>query len=169
MNNNLYNINWNIFTTILLPTFLRGARMVAWLKCLVSPIQLLHQYFLEFRLDAIYKVEHTPQVYSMELVLNEEFDPVEKRIYITDGEYFEQLYLFSPQEQQPIYVFEQSESQPVYVYAQNDPEATSVDFNVVLPLTFQNAFLVGTNERNKLEALINFYRLPDKTYKIIFE
>lgn len=169
MNANFYILDWNRLVGILLPTSLRGAKMISWLNALFSPVKTLHSQFLIFKSETIYKIEHTPQVYSIEKVLNDEFDPDLKRIFIEDGEYFEQLYVFSPQEQQPIYVFEQSENQPVYVYAQNDPEATSVDFNVVLPLTFQNAFAVDTNERNKLEALINFYRLPDKTYKIIFE
>lgn len=169
MNANFYHINWNRLTVLLLPMLLRGARMRAWLYSLVAPIKALHEKFLVFKAESIYKIEHTPQKYSMEKVLNEEFDPDLVRIYIEDGEYFEQLYVFSQEEDQPIFVFDQSEYQPVFVYAQDDPEATSVDFNVVLPLVFENDFNIGSNARNKLEALINFYRLPDKTYKIIFE
>lgn len=169
MNANFYHINWSRLTVLLLPMLLRGARMRAWLYSLVVPIKALHAKFLELRLDLIYKIKHTPQVYSIEKVLNEEFDPDLSRIYIEDGEYFGQLYFFSPEEDDPVYFFDESENEPVYIYAQNDPEAVSVDFNVVLPIEFQNDFAIGTNERNKLEALVNFYRLPDKTFKIIFE
>lgn len=169
MHPNFYLLDWNRLVALLLPTSLRGPKMLAWLNALVSPVKTLHAQFLVFRRESIYKIEHTPQVYSLEKVLNDEFDRILRRIYIEDGDYFEQLYLFSPPEQQPIYVFEQSEDQPVYVYAPNDPDATSVDFNVVLPQVFQATFASGANNRNRIEALINFYRLPDKTYKIIFE
>lgn len=169
MNANFYHINWSRLTVLHVPMLLRRPRMRSWLYSLVVPIKALHDKFLALRLDLIYKIEHTPQVYSMEKVLNEEFDAVLKRIYIEDGEYFEQLYVFSPEEELPIYIFDEAENQPVYFYGENDPESVSVDFNVVLPIEFQTDFAIGTNERNKLEALVNFYRLPDKTYKIIFE
>jgi len=165
----MYNINWNSIMALLLPTFLRGERMLAWLNSLVVPVKELHGRFLAYRLQSIYRVEHTPQVYSMEKVLNERFDPLENRIYITDGEYSEQLYLFSPLEDQPIYLYAPEEDNPVYVYADNDPQNASVDFIVHLPLEFVLLFMPGSNNRNELLSLIDYYRLPDKTYTLIFE
>lgn len=164
----MYNINWNSIVALLLPTFLRGERMVAWLNSLLHPVQELHGLFLAFRLDSIYKVEHTPQVYSIEKVLNEAFDPLERRIYIEDGVYSEQLFIFSPPEQLPVHVFDPAEEQAVYVFAPNDSANVSVDFVVHLPVVFQPLFVIGSNIRNRLESLINYYRLPDKTYQIIF-
>lgn len=168
MNGNQYQINWFNIMPLLLPTFLRGSRMVAWLNSLVKPVRELHTQFLAFRLDGIYKVEHTPQVYSMEKMLNEAFDPLEERIYITDGEYSEQLYVFSPEEEQPIYVFTIPEDQPVYVFAENDEANANTDFIVHLPLEFQSQFQQGSSLRIRLESLVNYYRLPDKTYQITF-
>jgi|GEM_PF-195368 hypothetical protein len=168
MSGNIYNINWNSLTALLLPTFLRGPKMLAWLNSLVYPIQLLHAQFLEYRLDAIYRIEHTPQVYAIEKVLNEEFDDVLHRIYIEDGEYTEQLYFFTPDEELPVYIFGPNENNPVYFFGENDAANTSVDFIVHLPLSYQGFFEIGSNNRNKLDSLINYYRLPDKTYQIIY-
>lgn len=166
--NRIYHINWDAIIALLLPTFLRGGIMIAWLNCLVKPIQQLHERFLVYRLDAIYRIEHTPQVFSMEKVLNEAFDPLNERIYIEDGEYRSQLYLFGEDEEQPIYLFVSNENQPVYIFGANDLSNSSVDFVVYLPLSFQSLFSPGMQNRIKLDSLINYYRLPDKTYQVKF-
>ena len=78
----IYEIDYQRLPGILIPVALRKPRMLAWLQSLTRPWLDLHGLFRAYRERALYKIEHTPQVFSMEKVLNDAFDRAQRRIYI---------------------------------------------------------------------------------------
>jgi hypothetical protein len=157
---NIYNVSLPRFVTLLLPLSLRKTAMVSWLFALITPYKELLAWFKIFRRDSSYKILHTPQVYSMENVLNDGFDPSLRRIYIVDGLYKSAVYFYEPDENSPVHFFEINPQ--VYFYEPEELEKLDVDFVVVLPLGMN----LPASEMIRLKSLVDFYRLPDKTYTV---
>ena len=157
---NIYNISLPRFVTLTIQILLRKPKMLSWFFSLTAPYKELLTWFKIFRNDSSYKILHTPQVYSMENVLNDKFDPSLRRIYIVDGLYKSAVYFYEPEENKPVHFFEIDP--PVYFYEPGELEHLDVDFVVVLPLGMN----LTDAEMIRLKALIDFYRLPDKTYTI---
>lgn len=157
---NIYNISLPRLVLLLLPLPYRKQSWVSWLLALIAPFKELNVLFKIFRKDSSYKILHTPQVYSMENVLNDAFDPTLRRIYIVDGIYKAPVYFYEPDENKPVHFFEIEPA--VYFYEPGELEHLDVDFVVVLPLGMN----LTDSEMIRLKALIDYYRLPDKTYTI---
>jgi hypothetical protein len=171
--NRVYNINWNTLGVHLLPMDLRKPKFSALLRSFFKPNQNLHTRFINYRREINYKIDHTPQVFSMEKVLNDSFDQIERRIYITDGFYLENVYFFNPEENSPIHFYNPEEpEEPPRFYDPSELAQLDVDFIVVLPFVAGSranaSFAPGTPQYLRLKSLVDTYRLPDKTYQIIY-
>ena len=159
----IYTTNFNRLVIHLLPLKERKPIYIAWLRSLVKPIALLHQQFVNYRRDALYKIEHTPQVFSLEEILNDSFDVQLRRIYISDGAYRDGVYFYNPDENKPIPFYNPEENAPVHFYDGAELFSLDVDFVVIVP------FELTDSQEIRMSSLIDFYRLPDKTYKIEIE
>lgn len=157
---NIYNLSLSRLVVHFLPKELRGLDTSSWLFSLIKPYKELNAWFKIFRRDSSYKILHTPQVYSMENVLNDSFDPQLSRIYITDGLYKSAVYFYEPDENKPVHFFEIEPE--VYFYEADELNHLDVDFVVVLPLGMN----LSEAETFRIKSLIDYYRLPDKTYTI---
>lgn len=157
---NVYNIDFNRLVVHFLPMELRQSKMIAWLRCLMKPVANLHTQFVNYRRGAIYKIDHTPQVFSLENVLNDAFDVQLRRIYIDDGAYRDGVYFYNPEEQKPVPFYDPIENAPVHFYAGSQLQSLDMDFVVTVPFSLTEA------QEIRMRSLIDFYRLPDKTYKI---
>lgn len=157
----LFDIDLKAYVQDLIPVDLRSVEMLAWLGALIAPFVTILARFTTYRVDSIYKIEHTAQVYSLETVLNDAYDRAGHRIYIQDGVYINPNYFYEPAEEKPVYFYEGDPAVLFYEPTQN----LDVDFVVVLPsdlyLTAAGLF--------RIKALINFYKLPDKTYNLTYE
>lgn len=162
---NYFIINFGEWIIQILPIKLRKTRMTAWLLAQIKPIETLYAQFLRFRNESIYKIDHTPQVFSMVNVLNDNFDIALRRIRIIDGEYKSPTYFYEPQEDNSVHFYEPTESSPIHFYEPQELLLLGVDFVVILPQNLGITF----SEMTRLRALIDFYRLPDKTYEIIIQ
>lgn len=159
---NVFNINIDKYIVHLLPTKLRQPRIIHWLLCLIKPVKDLYNQFFQYRLNAIYKIEHTPQSYSMVNVFNDAFDFASRRIRIVDGIYKAPVYFYEPEETNPVHFYEPIENNPVYFYEPEELENFDVDFIILLPFGLN----LPPAEMIRLRALCDFYRSPDKTYLI---
>ncbi|MCH4824310.1 hypothetical protein ML462_14130 [Gramella lutea] len=159
----VYDIKFNDLVIHFLPFPLRKIKMIAWLRSLVKPISNLHTQFINYRRAAIYKIEHTPQVFSLEIVLNDTFDIQQRRIYISDGAYRDGIYFYNPEEQKPVYFYDPIENAPVHFFDGAELFSLDTDFVVVVPFELNDA------QEIRMRSLIDFYRLPDKTYNISIE
>lgn len=156
----VYDIDFEKLVIHLLPVELRKSRMIAWLRSLVKPIANIHRQFVNYRRDAIYKIEQTPQVFSMENVLNDAFDVQLRRIRIGDGAYRDGVYFYNPNENKPVPFYDPAEDSPVHFFDGAELFSLDTDFVVSVPFELNEA------QEIRMRSLIDFYRLPDKTYNI---
>lgn len=149
-----YKVDYDKLAILLLPTILRKPKTIAFVQSLVFPISQLHYKWSQFRTDNLYKVEHNGQVCKFRGALNDRFDQTERRIYIGDGNKYERQYLYTTGENKPKYLG------TMFLHETEDYADTGVDFIVHVP----EAIVSG--QFFELVALIEFYKLGGKRYKI---
>lgn len=160
------NIDWNILTRWLLPVRLRKPFLLAWLKALTAPIwQTLYPLFKAFEAKAWYDLKYqSGQVAHLEFVLNERFDPAQKRIWIGPGSATDKrVYLYLDAENQTKYLFKDVEDSPVYLYQESELSGSGVyDFSINVPagLPMEEAALRAVADRYKRDSkdyIINYF------------
>ncbi|MBD3748500.1 MAG: hypothetical protein IE931_03295 [Sphingobacteriales bacterium] len=151
----VFNIDFEKLVLWLIPTFLRKPIIYAYVKALVNPAAQLHQEFLNNWESNLYKLSHNSQVFSIESVLNDKFDPVERRIYITNGFTKDRIYAYTRTELKPVYL-------PIPLFNRGDYADTGVDFIVWIP----NVVAMNTESLIEAKASVNFYKRGSKRFKI---
>lgn len=92
--------------------------------------------------------------------LNDKFDPVERRIYIGDGQQFDTFYIYTEAEAQDRFLHAESEDPVIYLRTESETADTGFDFIVYVPASIAIAQIHGLN------SLIKFYKLGGKRYTI---
>lgn len=152
-----YKINFNKLVVQLMPTFLRQPRMIAFISLFSAELTDLHNAWLVKKSADETWLQHNSQVCKLRKILNDEFDDIERRIKITDGQLYDRQYIYTLGEKKPKYLGK------IFIRQNTDYADTGIDFFVIVPVEInieQNKY--------KLEALINRYRLASKRYKIIY-
>lgn len=80
----LYDINIKRLSLLLLPTFWRRPLFAALTYAAVAPLQALHTRFMRWKIETDYRLRYNGQVCHLQAVLNDRFDPGERRITVTD-------------------------------------------------------------------------------------
>ncbi len=150
-----YNVNFKNLVILLLPTFLRKQKTVAYLRALVKPIATIHNKWLQKRIEDWYKLENTGQVCYLRFVLNDKLDFENRRIYIDEGNSFPRKYIYTRSENRPVFLGTN------YIYQKAEFIGTGADFIVYVPLEILNSKLF------ELHDLIQFYKLASKRYQIV--
>lgn len=149
-----YQINYETVINWLLPAAVRKSRMIAWLRCLLSPLVLLHNKFLSWSSNQRLEIQITGQVRSLAYHLNRVFypgAPSNASIYITDGLGGDPVFVFLENENMPVYL-------PVFL------TKPAPDFVVHCPIS-----LYENGREMDMRAFINRYKLPGKQYEIYFD
>lgn len=130
----MFNIDFTKLVNNLLPWFLRGPRLRAWLLSLIAPVISLHTSFVSYRSSTIFSVGTTGMVLSLESMLNDVFnaDALYPRIYISDSSRKDKLYFFNSAEGRTTRLHNQGESFP-HIYLTNIFEPSGFDFTVWVP------------------------------------
>jgi len=166
---NVYSINWRNFIINNIPVDLRKVRTVNWLLVIFKPIMWLHLAFLEFRTQALYKVNHNSQICYLQAVLNDSFDSTQRRIIIRNAILREPLWFYEPEENRPVLFYEESDNKPVYFREEIEFVGDGADFLVLVPIDLKPT---NTQEENaliiKVEGQINYYKLFVKNYIILW-
>lgn len=155
----LFNIVFTKLIQWLTPHMLRKPNMLSWIRVVISPVTYVYNNLLRFRQRKQYELSITPQVFSLEKMLNDKYDPVGRHIYITDPEEKDPVYLFTDDEQKDEYVFADSEDQYLYLFVDSETTAYLDDFIVLVPYDLVYNY-------NEMRSLINNYKLASKQYKI---
>lgn len=151
----MFNIEMSRMAIALVPQRLRQPKLLGYLLALTAPVRTVYNAFTAARNSNLYRLSHNGQVCYLEAVLNDSFDPDQRRIFITDADSFVQKYIYTEAEQQPVYLG------TMYLRSEADYTVGSYDFKVVVPLDF-NMGLYGY----QIKALINAYKLVGTKYKI---
>ncbi|MGZ9736812.1 hypothetical protein [Flavobacterium sp. GNP002] len=125
-----YDINWRVFTINLLPTFLRNLIVVNFVQALIAPVETLYDKWFNFRVDNVYKLNNTGQVCFLRGTLNDKFDPVQRRIYISDGQFFDTTYIYTEAEGQNVNVRTEMEEPTLWLRTESETADTGLDFIV---------------------------------------
>jgi len=148
-----YNLELSKLVELLTPTFLRSPTQLAWLRLMVSPLEQVLDWFTNSRRDNLYNLAHNSQKCYLRAVLNDRFDISSRRIRIEDGNKYKRQYIYTDGEQKPKFLG------TMFLYDDADYSDTGVDFIVLVPSDLQ----YNTYE---MQALLDFYKLASKRYKI---
>lgn len=158
-----FDINIRLFGWQMLPTKWRTLKDVAFINVLLKPIEQLYYTWYNWRIDNIYKLEHTGQVCSLRGSLNESFDVISRRIYISSALEEQTTYVHTEAEEQELFTNTEAENgeDTMYVYTEAETADTGLDFIVYVPIEIVNLHI------HALKAHIEFYKAGGKRYAII--
>jgi len=148
--------------TGLIPLKIRGDIFTEWIGALVEPIQTINDTFAGVVADIRYELQFNSQVIYLEHILNDQFDPGSRNIYIDDpAQYIDDNYLYNKDEDQDsLTIRNKSEGGPdVFLYTLAEV-ADNDDFIVFVPdnISFDAAMQV------QMSAIIDRYRHAGKRY-----
>jgi hypothetical protein len=143
----------------MLIVMLREPALIAFLEASATGVSEIYSQFVTNRNGNLYNLSITPQVCYLEKALNDRFDTTDRRIYIDDGVFYDELYLFTDAESLDEYIYQESENKDLYIYTRSETGSESVDFIVNVPSS------VRFNEA-EMSAVIDMYKLASKTFKI---
>jgi len=151
-----YNVDWNKLVLWLLPTFLRKPKIYALLTSAIWPIKQLHDDWLVFREENLYRLAHNGQTCYFRGALNDAFDNIDRRITIENGLAISPNFVYKVEENKHLYLG----LQPIYLYSSADSRDGGVDFIVKVPGQ------IIREQSDRLIAEIEYYRQAGKRYKI---
>ncbi|AUX17170.1 hypothetical protein [Flavobacterium columnare] len=149
-----FEVDFKKLTVLLLPIALRKRKTIAFLHCLIKPIDDVYYNWKQKRLVDWYKLNHNGQRCKLRKVLNDELDSQQRRIRIDDGTSYKRKYIYTKAESKPIYL-----GKP-FINSKTEFENTGVDFVVYVPTEIVDKSI------HKLKFLINYYKLAGKRYRI---
>lgn len=154
-----YKVDFDKLILLLLPTFLRKPKMFGYLKALVSPLagsrESVYERWSQMREQNIKKLSYNSQRCYLRGVLNDRYDPDERRITIGNTSNVTQDYIYTPAENLPVFLG------TMWLEQDFNYTGTTVDFLVNVPRD------VLLTKENEIVATIEFYVLAGKSYQII--
>lgn len=155
----IFNFDIKKWIYNVLPTFLRKQNLTDFLEALLSPLKRLFDLLVSFRNGNLYRLDITSQVCKLEKMLNDRYDPEQRRITITDGEFVPEEFIYKSVEKRDISVYLNSENDNVPVYKFIEFGSKYSDFIVNVPGSV--AF-----DLSEMTALIHMYKLASKIFTI---
>lgn len=157
-----YEINFKQLALLLLPTFLRRPIMGGVVYAVISPLNYIHTRFVLYQKDKDYRLIHNGQVCYLRTVLNDMFDPVARRITITDdAENSIGLILYEREEQKSVLIPERGTTAGMVVNRRGFGGVDGFDFWINIPFVLQDELNI-----KRLNAIVNSYKLASKRYQI---
>jgi hypothetical protein len=157
----MYSINWKKLVELLLPTFLRKPVIIAFLNAFTTPISRMHAEFLMLKIEWDYRLDHNGQVFSLEKVLNDKFDPTERRIYITTVDFEDDVYIGDRDHLEHTYITDPPDDAETLYLGDAPQYMQSADFIVHVP-----GEILATSEI-LIRNTIDIYKIAGKTYIIV--
>lgn len=157
-----YEINFKRLALLLLPTFWRKPIIGAITYATVSPLCYLHTRFILFRRESNYRLTHNGQVCYLRAVLNDQFDPIERRITVTeDADTMGILMLRNREEDKAILLPARETGRAIIVNRRGFDGINGFDFWINIPLV-----LLETVDVTRLKAIVSTYKLASKRFSI---
>lgn len=157
--NNIFNIDFDRLIMLFLPEKLHDNIVVAYLRAAVKPLKDIKILFDNNRKENLYRLGITPQVFSLEKMLNDRYDNVLRRIFISNGSFIEPDYIYTRAEQKPKYIYTRAEQKPDYLYQHSEIGYDNVDFYVNIPASLNIS-------ESEVDELLEIYKLAGKVHAI---
>lgn len=155
-----FKIDCNILAIDQIPIALRKLSFTALAQIVLKPLNSLYYKWYNWRIDNIYKLEHNGQICYLRGSLNDDFDPIERRIRIGNGLSFDTQYIFTEAEDQDVWIDTDLEDETLWLRTESETAQSGLDFIVYVPESIFNTQLDG------LKAHVNFYKAGGKRYNI---
>ena len=152
---NLFLVNIDQLIIQLLPVRWRHPIHIALLKVFAHPFKKQLEQLKTQRALNIYTLTHDSRVGSLQKVLNDKFDFVNRRITIGPGNRISALYLYKESEARQTYLRN-------IIYTQTEIADRTTDFIVNVPV----ALNLIASDLKVLEFLTAYYSEKDKQFKI---
>jgi hypothetical protein len=165
---NIYILNWFRLIELALPRALRDVSILSLFNCFVSPLVWLHGEFLSFRTQSLYKIQFNSQIVYLEAVLNDSFDPAERRIRIENEVVTQGLFLYEPERNLDVFLYEPETNQDVYL-RDSSAQGSGFDFTVIVPEALQPSGSQLLGYETRMRGLVDYYKLYSKNYNIRWE
>lgn len=160
MSSKIYDIAYKKLALMLLPTILRKPLLVAFANAIVSPVVNLHRQLMQYRSDTNYRLNHNGQTCYLRAVLNDAFDPTNRRITITDGDISSTAIFIYARPKELFKMLKRRGEGVLLISRMGFSGTTGFNFMVNIP-----AELRGIDE-SRLRAITNTYKLASKRYAI---
>lgn len=158
-----YKIDFLKLSYQLLPTFLRQSRLLAFIRAIITQMQVIHSDFLALREASIRRLGNASiSVIALEKLLNDQFLYYSNEIFITDADGRPVTYLFNRSEDQlSVHVYNRvEEAENTYLF--NRGESTrEFDFVINIPNELDTA-----SNLYQIATTVDYYKMPGKSYKI---
>lgn len=157
-----YDVNFKRLALLILPPFLRKPLMAALAYAAVAPLNFLHTKFVLFQRATDYRLTHNGQVCHLRAVLNDQFDPIERRITITeDAAGAGPLMLWQRSEDRALFLPMRGSGQALIANRRGFSGINSFDFWVNIPISMS-----GSVDTIRLRAIVDTYKLVSKRFSI---
>lgn len=143
-----------------LPTMLRKPALAAFVQVVHQPLVTGHYTWNQWRAENIYKLEHTGQICYLRKALNDKFDPVQRRIYIGDGNQYGMEYIYTENEAIVRHIGTEPEDNVMWLRNEVETADSGFDFIVWVPAEVHLVHIHG------LRAQTEFYKAGGKRYAI---
>ncbi len=159
-----YNVDFKRLAVLLLPTPLRQPRLTALVQVLMSPLSRMGRELTAYRSSKAYRLGHNGQTCYLRAVLNDRFDPVLRRIRITEGVQEERTLLIYMRElERWRHIRRRNGNGQTILYRRGYGGIGNLDFWVEIPSALQSVI----NE-DEVYAVTNTYRLASKRFGITY-
>ena len=160
-----YEVNFKRFALLMLPTFWRRPILATIAYAMVSPFSYLHTRFVLFSRESVYRLTHNGQVCYLRAVLNDQFDPIERRITVTeDAEGMGDLILYKRDEYKHHLLPARETGRATIINRRGFGGVNGFDFWVNIPMA-----LYETVDVTRLKATVGTYKLASKRFSINYK
>lgn len=163
---NVYDINVRRLALLTLPTIWRRPIMGALIYAAVTPIARYVGELRAFRKEKRYRLTHNGQVCRLRGVLNDEFDPEQRRIDIEEGAGV------TPSEASRLWLREEARWIIVPRRAGRAVSVHPEGFNGIGGYDFWVSLPEGLSDRiddQRLRAIVNTYRLASRRFGVAYD
>ncbi|NLN33875.1 MAG: hypothetical protein GX159_09830 [Flavobacteriaceae bacterium] len=151
--NSWFDLNVDKLVILLLRTYLRFPKRIAYLQTLAKPLKRIHYEWKINRLKNLYRISHNWMKCYMESALNDEFDPQLRRITIDEPDIHLNKYIYTQSENKPKFLG------TMYLRTSAELDGSGMDFTVNFNGASGNIY--------DIRALVDFYKMAGPRYNII--
>lgn len=167
--NRRFDLNVRGLGLLLTPTFLRKPILMGILYSLLAPLTHIMSKLRSFRMVCDYRLNHNGQVCYLRAVLNDQFDPVDRRITISDEPFQNEhvvIHHRAANTDDPVPIRRGKEEATEAFIGRTITRrgfggTNAYDFCVNLPFDLYQSIDIG-----RLRAVVNSYKLASKRFGI---
>lgn len=164
LNLSIYSIDFSKVAERLTPWFWRYPIYLSYLKAALDPLQTINDTFYQYVSTTWGGLQYTGQHLALEALLNDEYDPTQRRIYIDENDItFVSLDLYLQGETDPsptsLYLQGETNPSPIILYLQGEGVGGE-NFTVNIPAGV-------TYTEDILRSRLSIFVLAGKSYNIV--